>query len=197
MKIITIYETCECNICWETKSKFKRLKCNHQICTQCFPQIRNNLCPFCREPFRNSTNINIRRNENQNHQNHSFSNLSLDDNLLLEFADSFNDLHIRQQNRRGRQRQNIRRRPRRRRNRRNRRNRQNIENNQRNEINGQETNNQEETNNEETNNEETNNGENETYRQNRKKSRIKNRKNNRWNTLRNQYRNHHNYANSY
>ena len=195
MEIITIYETCECNICWETKSKFKRLKCNHQICTQCFPQIRNNLCPFCREPFRNSTNINIRQNDNQNHQNHSFSNLSLDDNLLLEFADSFNDLHIRQQNRRGRQRQNTRRRPRRRinrRNRRNRQNRQNIENNQRNEINGQETNNQEET-----NNEETNNGENETYRQNRKKSRIKNRKNNRWNTLRNQYRNHHNYANSY
>lgn len=188
MEIITIYETCECNICWETKSKFKRLKCNHQICTQCFPQIRNNLCPFCRESFINSTNI--RRNENQNHQNHSFSNLSLDDNLLLEFADSFNDLHIRQQNRRGRQRQNIRRRPRRRRNRRNRRN---IENNQE-ETNSEETN-SEETNGEETNGEETNSEE--TNRQNRKKSRIKNRKNNRWNTLRNQYRNHHNYANSY
>ena len=82
MEIITIYETCECNICWETKSKFKRLKCNHEICTQCFPQIRNNLCPFCRDPFiiRNnaSNNINIRRNENQNNQNQSFSNLSLD-----------------------------------------------------------------------------------------------------------------------
>ena len=108
MEIIMIYETCECNICWETKNKFQRLKCNHQICTQCFPQIRNNLCPFCREPFiiRNniSNNINIHRNRGQ--QNNSFSNLSLDDNLLLEFADSFNDLHIRQQNNRGERRRN-------------------------------------------------------------------------------------------
>ena len=174
MEIITIDETCECNICWEIKHKFKKLKCNHQICTQCFPQIRNNLCPFCREPFviRNgSRSIGIINRQNQEHQ--SFSNLSLDDNLLLEFANSFNDLHIRQENRRERN------------TRRNNRRRNNRGSNNR----GEQTNDTNEI------SEQTN--EISEQIKNRKKSKIKNRKRNRWNTLRNQYRNHHNYANSY
>ena len=58
------------------------------------PQIKNNLCPFCRTPFTISRGINIPNNESNNIS--QFSNLSLDDNLLLDFADSFNDLHIRQ-----------------------------------------------------------------------------------------------------
>ena len=211
MEIITIDETCECNICWEIKHKFKKLKCNHQICTQCFPQIRNNLCPFCREPFviRNgSRSIGIINRQNQEHQ--SFSNLSLDDNLLLEFANSFNDLHIRQENRRER---NTRRNNRRRNNRRhNNRRRNNRGSNNRGSNNRGSNNRGEQTNDtneisEQTNDtneisEQTNEISEQTNEiseqiKNRKKSKIKNRKRNRWNTLRNQYRNHHNYANSY
>jgi len=208
MEIITIDETCECNICWEIKHKFKKLKCNHQICTQCFPQIRNNLCPFCREPFviRNgSRSIGIINRQNQEHQ--SFSNLSLDDNLLLEFANSFNDLHIRQENRRERNtRRNNRRRNNRRRNNRRRNNRgsNNRGSNNRGSNNrGEQTNDTNEIS-EQTNeiSEQTNEISEQTNEiseqiKNRKKSKIKNRKRNRWNTLRNQYRNHHNYANSY
>jgi len=78
-----IIKTCECNICWETKKKFKLLKCNHKVCTTCFPQIRNNLCPYCRTPIniRSSQNINI---PHINYAN-NFSNLSLDDSLLLNY----------------------------------------------------------------------------------------------------------------
>ena len=191
MEISILYKTSECNICWEVKDKFKLFNCSHQVCTQCFPQIRNNLCPFCRKPFRHtSQGINI-NNTRINNNAHQFSNLSLDDNLLLEFADSFNDLHIRYNTER---RRNNRRRNRRRNRRKNRR----RNNNQINTNNIDENNN---LNTDENNN--LNTDENielrrtEEIKKTRKKSRIKNRKNNRWNTLRNQYRNHHNYANSY
>jgi hypothetical protein len=195
MEISILYKTSECNICWEVKDKFKLFNCSHQVCTQCFPQIRNNLCPFCRKPFRHtSQGINI-NNTRINNNAHQFSNLSLDDNLLLEFADSFNDLHIRYNTER---RRNNRRRNRRKNRRKNRRRNRRRNNNQINTNNIDENNN---VNTDENNN--VNTDENielrrtEEIKKTRKKSRIKNRKNNRWNTLRNQYRNHHNYANSY
>jgi len=189
-KLDVIIETHECNICWEVKHKFRKLKCNHEVCTTCFPQIRNNLCPFCRRPIDIIQNRNNRRNVRERNSSH-FSNLSLDDNLLIEFAESFDDLHITRNNRINRRQRN---RNRRRRNR-NRRNRRNTENNQNETENSQ--NGENETENRQNGENET---ENETEIQNkkyRKKSRIKNRKSNRWNSLRNQCNFRSNYRNSY
>jgi len=182
-KIDIIVKSCECNICWEVKQKFRVLKCNHEICTTCFPRIRNNLCPFCRNPIntRNTRSINI-PNDRNNHSS-NFTNLSLDDNLLLDFAESFDDLHITGNNRINRRRNRRRYRRNRRRNR-----RRNVIN-----INDESTINSDE---EEINNEvdasENTNGNTNLKHKNRKKSKIRNRKSNRWNSLRNQrnfYRN--------
>ena len=45
-----------CEICYETKyiKNFNIFPCSHKTCKTCVKQIRNDLCPFCRKPFRNS-----------------------------------------------------------------------------------------------------------------------------------------------
>ena len=42
----------ECGICYETKP-YIWLPCSHLVCKTCYPKLRGDTCPFCREPFRN------------------------------------------------------------------------------------------------------------------------------------------------
>ena len=61
----------KCGICYEEKNlnHFKILECNHKVCKQCFPRIKNPLCPFCRQPFisnrRRSLPISIPNSNNE------------------------------------------------------------------------------------------------------------------------------------
>ena len=69
----------KCGICYEEKefNHFKILDCNHKVCKQCFPRIKNPLCPFCRQPFssnrRSSLPISI-----PNSNNNTLDYLTLD-----------------------------------------------------------------------------------------------------------------------
>jgi len=39
----------ECCVCYNNYSKTNfRIKCNHNLCGECFSQIKNNVCPICR-----------------------------------------------------------------------------------------------------------------------------------------------------
>jgi len=44
----------ECNICYETKVE-KILPCSHSVCIDCYDRLQGDNCPYCRQPFREST----------------------------------------------------------------------------------------------------------------------------------------------
>ena len=43
----------KCDICFEIKSEssFGYLPCSHSFCTECIGQLRQDVCPLCRNPF--------------------------------------------------------------------------------------------------------------------------------------------------
>lgn len=61
----------ECTICFKSVCKFKKLDCNHQLCYECFQNIKDR-CPFCRregvnaitEIINETTSIIIHNNSN-------------------------------------------------------------------------------------------------------------------------------------
>jgi len=60
----------ECQICCFERDNFVYFECMHSMCSECFPNIRDNICPFCRTKIRNLTpeqkrNIKIRRREDR------------------------------------------------------------------------------------------------------------------------------------
>ena len=44
----------DCCVCYENFeiNNGHELHCHHNVCQECYDQLRNNNCPFCRTPFR-------------------------------------------------------------------------------------------------------------------------------------------------
>ena len=115
----------KCGICYEEKefNHFKILDCNHKVCKQCFPKIKNPLCPFCRQPFssnrRSSLPISI-PNSNNNELNdvqNMFGNLIVNRQRLSYDSHLENALRLQQRQERRQNRRNRRNRRQERRNR--------------------------------------------------------------------------------
>lgn len=49
-KIAEVHECCVCLM----EENLARLPCEHVVCTSCFKQLGNTLCPLCRDDFSNS-----------------------------------------------------------------------------------------------------------------------------------------------
>jgi len=43
----------ECGVCLEdiNECNFEVLSCSHKLCNKCYPQLKTNKCPFCRQSF--------------------------------------------------------------------------------------------------------------------------------------------------
>ena len=49
----------KCGICYENKDilAYIKLDCGHKVCKICFPRIVQKVCPYCRRPFEDFSNI--------------------------------------------------------------------------------------------------------------------------------------------
>lgn len=54
----------ECSICYEVKME-KFLPCSHSVCHDCYDRLQGDNCPYCRKPFRQSTNNFFTNRENE------------------------------------------------------------------------------------------------------------------------------------
>jgi len=87
----------DCNICYTQIQKTNEvtLSCQHKLCNSCYLRLANQLCPYCRTPFKYSAeDIKKRQAMNIKYNNYTPPAQLFDESIL----NSFNQLEINTEN---------------------------------------------------------------------------------------------------